>query len=81
MRKQKIVLNTSKVRILRYLGERYGLPQVIMQGKIQGRRSIRRRRISVLWINLEQLQRRFKLLCVSEEMTHEEEERNFLTVR
>lgn len=54
MKKEKEVINTMKVRKLKYLGhvmrgERYRLLQEIMQGKIQGRRSQGRRRIS--WLN------------------------------
>lgn len=54
MKKEKEVLNTIKIRKLQYLGhvmrgEKYVLLQIIIQGKIVGKRSIGRRRIS--WLN------------------------------
>lgn len=62
MRKEKEILYQVKKRKLEYLGhimrnpERYRLLQLILQGKIQGRRSVGRRRISWLknlrvWFN------------------------------
>ncbi|MDK1801117.1 hypothetical protein LRR74_28510, partial [Klebsiella pneumoniae] len=54
MGKEKEIIDTVKIRKLQYLGhvmrgERYTLLQTIIQGKIQGKRSIGRRRIS--WLN------------------------------
>lgn len=54
MGKEKEVVNTIKTRKLQYLGHvmrgnKYNLLQTIIQGKIQGRRSRGRRRIS--WLN------------------------------
>ena len=77
--KDKEIINTVKIRKLQYLGhimrgERYHLLQEILQGKIEGRRSQGRRRIS--W--LDYLKKWFK--CNSSELFNAARSRDRIAV-